>query len=151
MATGELKGTLLPARRLRSQEESGGELHEEDDEERQIEELEREVKEMAQKILDFRSIIPERLGDALSTRLAALRPNFPPVNESLVYQADTKLPANGGDERQLEKFKLFREKTINSIAAAPLLLKRVNESLEKLNKIDSCNLNIHHAFKWKNK
>ncbi|KAK8966274.1 hypothetical protein KSP40_PGU012789 [Platanthera guangdongensis] len=88
MASREVKETLNPAKRVRpeaecSRSEDANE-EEEEEEESQLEDFEREVKEMAQKIIDLRRSIPERLGDvASSTILSSLRPKLPPALGSI--------------------------------------------------------------------
>ncbi|RWW31233.1 hypothetical protein GW17_00004146 [Ensete ventricosum] len=62
----------------REEDEAGVVENEEEDENRDIQELEREVSEMGRRILDARRSIPDRLLEALSTRLLTQRPVLPP-------------------------------------------------------------------------
>ncbi|KAH0451457.1 hypothetical protein IEQ34_018756 [Dendrobium chrysotoxum] len=257
MASNELKETLTNlAKRSSFEVESGEELANEDEDEMQIEALEREVKEMAQKIVDFRSSIPERLGDIVSSAsLALLRPKLSLVLEPVASQPtgsesrphsvigsflnlsiakkwvlsvnsynNGKLYSTGdtpvntttverkenrddyvnidkgkkkdklrhsygtlivfpnailmkdsllecdnnhrkgpqseltGDsslteaaEREHEKLVYLRKKAMSNIATAPVILKRVNECLARINKIERNNVNIHSSFKRRRK
>ncbi|RWW35383.1 hypothetical protein BHE74_00059693 [Ensete ventricosum] len=62
----------------REEDEAGVVENEEEDENRDIQELEREVSEMGRRILDARRSIPDRLLEALSARLLTQRPVLPP-------------------------------------------------------------------------
>ncbi|KAK8951507.1 hypothetical protein KSP39_PZI004878 [Platanthera zijinensis] len=161
MASRELKKTLNPAKRVRleaecSRSEDANEEEEEEEEESQLEDFEREVKEMAQKIIDLRRSIPERLGDvASSTILSSLRPKLPPALGSIAtHPAGADSSSHPVDEtggRDLEKLNVFREKAMSTIASAPAILKRVSECLARINKIKQCNVDIHSAFKRRKK
>lgn len=73
----------------RSQENVELELEEEDEEEEEeeVQKLEEEVKEMAQKILDYRTTLPDQLKSTLASVLTAQRPvihtHFDSVSESI--------------------------------------------------------------------
>lgn len=62
----------------REEDEVGIVENEEEDENRDIQELQREVSEMGRRILDARRSIPDRLLEALSSRLLTQRPVLPP-------------------------------------------------------------------------
>ncbi|XP_020679401.1 uncharacterized protein LOC110097384 [Dendrobium catenatum] len=173
MATHELKETLTNlAKRSSLEVESGKDVanKDEDEDEMQIEALEREVKEMAQKIVDFRSSIPERLGDIVSSAsLALLRPKLSLVLASAASQntgsesrphsvidgPQTELPGDSplteAGEREHEKLVYLRKKAMSNIATAPVILKRVNECLARINKIERNNVNIPSSFKRRKK
>jgi len=51
----------------------------------------------------------------------------------------------------LQKFRTFRDKTDSNIAAMPVILKRMNECIARLDRIDQYNVNLHSAFKRKRK
>lgn len=68
--------TLVPEERIQ------GEAMDDDadsGEEREVQELEREIKDLAQRILDSRRSMPDRLSQALASRLLALRPSLPSI------------------------------------------------------------------------
>lgn len=66
--------TLRKRRPVEAAEEGGVE----EEEEREIQELEKEVGEMARRILDFRRTIPDRFMGVFSSRLVAQRPLLTP-------------------------------------------------------------------------
>ncbi|PKU70881.1 hypothetical protein MA16_Dca019138 [Dendrobium catenatum] len=55
------------------------------------------------------------------------------------------------DEREHEKLVHLRKKAMSNIATAPFILKRVNESLARINKIERNNINMHSSFKRRKK
>ncbi|XP_010918564.1 uncharacterized protein [Elaeis guineensis] len=160
----EKSGETLSLRKRRPMEAA-----EEDEEEREIQELEKEVGEMARRLLDFRGTIPDRLMEAFSSRLVAQRPLFSPQigatsapSETLVGAdsgADVRVESqlNGGtslaeaDQLMLGKLNIFRAKTASNIAAMPVILKRLNECIARIDKFDQYNANIRPVFKRKRK
>ncbi|XP_072989357.1 uncharacterized protein [Typha latifolia] len=133
-----------------------------------IRELEREVSEMGRRILEYRRTIPDRLLEGLSASLVSQRPHLPPqvvgvsslldrsaqagVSGDLVAEAWEQSGQNDGaslaepDQRMLEKLDTFRAKTASNIAAMPIILKRMNECIAKIEKLEQCNIKIHPVF-----
>ena len=59
-----------------------GSSEEEEEEEEENEELERDVKQMAEKLLQYRTTLPDHLRSTFSSVLTAQRPVLPPPSES---------------------------------------------------------------------
>ncbi|XP_073112480.1 uncharacterized protein [Elaeis guineensis] len=87
----EKSGETLSLRKRRPMEAA-----EEDEEEREIQELEKEVGEMARRLLDFRGTIPDRLMEAFSSRLVAQRPLFSPQIGATSAPSETLVGADSG-------------------------------------------------------
>ncbi|PKU61052.1 hypothetical protein MA16_Dca028897 [Dendrobium catenatum] len=54
-------------------------------------------------------------------------------------------------EKEHEKLVYLRKKAMSNIATAPVILKRVNECLARINKIERNNVNIPSSFKRRKK
>ncbi|KAJ0970179.1 hypothetical protein J5N97_023056 [Dioscorea zingiberensis] len=120
------------------------------DEEREVQELEREIKDLAQRILDSRRSMPDRLAQALTSRLVALRPLLPSITiPEMAGQSQLSEPLAGADQGMLDKLHTFTEKTSQNVATMPILLKRINDCIARINKLDECNVDIHSVFKQK--
>ncbi|XP_041009775.1 uncharacterized protein LOC121253916 [Juglans microcarpa x Juglans regia] len=128
----------------------------EDDE---LEQLESDVMEMAQKILDYRATLPDQLRTTLSSVLAAQRPVFPnglepapsggPISDAGQVSSSDGAQQLEGDQEATEKIRLLKEKISNNVSAMPVVLKRMKECLSKIDKLDSYNGIVHPAFKRK--
>ncbi|ONK71854.1 uncharacterized protein A4U43_C04F13070 [Asparagus officinalis] len=173
MAGREQRETLTLALGKRRSTELDGE--EDDEDERDLEELEREVKEMAEKILECRRTMPGRIFEALSSHLVAQRPLIPDLgftsSSSSISGRDTEAGTSRGPSRELrendeliqgaslveadagmlEKLQTFRDKTASNVAQLPVILKRMNECIARLDRIDKYDVNLHSAFKRKRK
>ncbi|XP_008804023.2 uncharacterized protein LOC103717422 [Phoenix dactylifera] len=122
---------------------------------------------MARRILDFRRTIPDRLMEAFSSRLVAQRPLLPPQIGSASAPSETLVGADSGadvrlesqltwgtspaeaDQLMLGKLNIFRAKTASNIAAMPVILKRLNDCIARIDKLDQYNASIHPVFKRK--
>ncbi|XP_072957143.1 uncharacterized protein [Typha angustifolia] len=157
-----------PTLRKRKSVEAEDEGEEEEEEVVGIRELEREVSEMGRRILEYRRTIPDRLLEGLSSSFVSQRPHLPPqvvgvsspldrsaqagVSGDPVAEAWERSGQNDGasfaepDQRMLEKLDTFRAKTASNIAAMPIILKRMNECIAKIDKLEQCNIKIHPAF-----
>ncbi|EXC06826.1 hypothetical protein L484_017292 [Morus notabilis] len=122
-----------------------------------LEKLESEVKELAEKILHYRAALPEKLKNTFVSVLAAQRPYLPDLSEpgtsGEVSNPDagnvtSNVPANGA-QGTLEKIQLLKDKISSNASAMPVVVKRMQECLLKIDKLDSQNLTIHPAFKRK--
>ncbi|KAJ4825026.1 hypothetical protein Tsubulata_023209 [Turnera subulata] len=143
-----------------SEPESGNE--EEEEEERELEELELEVKQMANKILEYRATLPDQLMTTCTSLLLAHRPVLPDLSSG--SDPGTSRDSNPGeqattssrepfpteeDPKTVEKVRLLKDKMSNNISAMPIVLKRMKECMSKIEKLDSYNGTIHPAFKMK--
>ncbi|CAL9100936.1 unnamed protein product [Musa acuminata var. zebrina] len=145
----------------REEDEAGVVENEEEDENRDIQELEREVSEMGSRILDARRSIPDRLLEALSSRLLTQRPVLPPqalIGADAGTTGELQAPSsesNGGnmlanvDQRLLEKLLVLRAKTESNISAVPVILKRINDCIVKIEELEKCHVDVHPVFNRK--
>ncbi|ONI23071.1 hypothetical protein PRUPE_2G168300 [Prunus persica] len=122
----------------------------------ELEVLECEVKEMAEKILEYRATLPDQLKNTFASILAVQQPVFlngsdpgtsGAPNSGQVASNKGALLADG--DQTSEKLRLFRDKLSSNFAALPILLKRMTECISKIDNLDSENIIIHPAFKKK--
>ncbi|PON92071.1 hypothetical protein TorRG33x02_121430 [Trema orientale] len=108
---------------------------EEVDEPQELEKLESEVKEMSEKILQYRASLPDKLKDTFVSLLAAQRPILPEGSEPGT-SGDPNPDAGRvtsnihGDEDQetIEKIRLLKDKISSNASSMPVVLKRMRES-----------------------
>ncbi|XVE77133.1 hypothetical protein DITRI_Ditri13aG0037400 [Diplodiscus trichospermus] len=121
--------------------------------EENLEELEAEVKKMAEKILEYRSTIPDQLKTTLGSILSTQRPNLPGIDggsepgPSGERNADSEDMELDKEPRIEEKIGLVKEKISSNISAMPVVVKRMKECISKIEKLESCNGRIPPAFK----
>ncbi|XP_058083384.1 uncharacterized protein LOC131231262 [Magnolia sinica] len=133
-----------------------------EEEEEEIQALEREVKEMAQKILDFRRTLPDLLKKTLESSLAASRPILPQIDAAEAgISADRDLGAREHaesskgvvlaeeDPEAAEKLRLLKLKLSKNLSAMPVILKRMRDCIEAIDKLDQYDVTAHPAFKRK--
>ncbi|KAK4746478.1 hypothetical protein SAY87_012790 [Trapa incisa] len=147
-------GALLPVQA--SVSEPGDAEMEED-----LEQLELEVKNMAEKILHYRSTLPEKLKNAFALVASAHRPEFPQIDSGSEPSAsvaphrglcrDSDLVANSSVSKRdidtAKKIGLLKEKTMKNIAALPIILNRMKECISTIDNLDSHPSSIHPAFR----
>ncbi|KAJ4726940.1 Eukaryotic translation initiation factor 3 subunit C like [Melia azedarach] len=132
-------------------------------EEEELEKLESDVKQMAQKILEYRAALPDQLKNTFASILSAQRPVFP-GSESWLEPGlfgEQKSDSGGHDEssegttrteeqqKASEKICLLKDKMSSNMSAMPTLLKRMKECISKIDELDSFSGIIHPAFKKK--
>ncbi|XVE73869.1 hypothetical protein DITRI_Ditri11bG0153000 [Diplodiscus trichospermus] len=119
--------------------------------EEDLEELESDVKKMAEKILEYRATIPDQLKTTLDSILSTQRPDLPGIHDGSEPGQSTEDNAEemGLDEerRTEEKIRLLKEKISSNVSAMPIVLKRMNECVFRIEKLGSCNGVIHPVFK----
>ncbi|XWS32194.1 hypothetical protein CRYUN_Cryun23aG0139500 [Craigia yunnanensis] len=121
--------------------------------EEDLEELESDVKKMAEKILEYRATIPDQLKITLDSILSTQRPNFSRIDDgsepgpSAEHNADSEEMEVDEERRAKEKIRLLKEKISSNISAMPIVVKRMKECISRIEKLDSCNGIIHPAFK----
>ncbi|KAK3020383.1 hypothetical protein RJ639_046116 [Escallonia herrerae] len=136
--------------------------HDDGDEESELDELEAQVKEMAQKIQRYRSTLPDQLKTTFASVLAAQRPEIvahldrgsdpaPSGHPSPVQPSDStnRTLFAEEDHESAEKVQLLKDKISSNATAMPIILKRMKECMSKMDKLESCNGIIHPAFKRK--
>ncbi|KAL9258003.1 hypothetical protein AKJ16_DCAP03703 [Drosera capensis] len=137
----------------------------------ELEELEEEVKEMTQKLRHYRSTLPSQFSDTAASILAAQRPLLgfldldlaPGSNEHRKsgFHADgnegipgTPGPATAGgvsaaeDGEITDKLHELTEKISRNVLAIPILLKRLQECISRIDKLGHPD-EIHPVFKRK--
>ncbi|KAI3829236.1 hypothetical protein L1987_03353 [Smallanthus sonchifolius] len=124
------------------------------DEIEELENLEEDVKLMAQKIADFRKTLPEQLKDTLASIISAQRPAIdddsdpgPSCNSDL----DVRTHLDSEDREHAEKVETIKQKISNNASAMPLLVKRMKVCISRMDKLNSFKQEtIHPAFtrKW---
>lgn len=53
------------------------------------------------------------------------------------------------DQAMLEKLDIFKAKIASNVATMPVILKRLNECIARIDKLDQYNVNIHPVFRRK--
>ncbi|KAI4355060.1 hypothetical protein L6164_003873 [Bauhinia variegata] len=122
----------------------------------ELEALESDVKQMAQKILKDRETLPDQLKTTLASVLAAQRPlvlevSDPVPNPDVTEQdvlSEEKL-STPEDPETAKKVQLLKGKISSNAEAMPLVLKRMKDCIARIEKLDSYNMIIHPAFKRK--
>ncbi|GKU96862.1 hypothetical protein SLEP1_g10047 [Rubroshorea leprosula] len=126
-----------------------------------LEKLESDLHKMAQKILEYRTTLPDQLKATLVTVLSSQRPILPGTElDSDPGPSDERCNSDSrqvesirdgskadGEQKNSEKIILLKDKISANIAAMPLVLKRLRECISRMEKLDSCNGIIHPAFK----
>lgn len=109
-------------------------------------ELEKDVKEMAQKIMKYRASLPDQLLNTLDSTLASQRPVFPDdmAPTPSVAQIAEEGPSDG---EMAKKIQLLKQKYSDNASAIPAVLKRMKDCVTKIDNLDSCNGITHPAFK----
>ncbi|KAK3194829.1 hypothetical protein Dsin_026139 [Dipteronia sinensis] len=159
MALNDPTKTLETRVEIRSSECGSGEP---ECEEEELEKLESDVKQMAQRILDYRATLPDQLKNTFALILSAQRPALPgiePQSEpgpSLDHNPDSGGHVEskgttlvGEEQKTADKICLLKDKISSNISAMPIVLKRMKECISKIDKLDSYNGIIHPAFKKK--
>ncbi|KAK6142815.1 hypothetical protein DH2020_023163 [Rehmannia glutinosa] len=124
---------------------------------------------MAEKILEYRTTLPDQLSSTLSSLLASQRPVSPAhfVDEGSEPEtrtlpgADSEACASQGstrenmalsaidDSEEAEKIQLLKQKISSNACALPVVLNRMKEYMARIDKLESSNVIIHPAFKRK--
>lgn len=135
-----------------------------DDDEGELENLESDVNQMAAKIAEYRKSLPDQLTTTLASILTAQRPVVLPrfdagsePGPSANSSSDARRPVESGTttlqageyKEYAEKIESLKQKLSSNASAMPNALKRMNECISRIDKLDSCNGIIHPAFKRK--
>ncbi|KAK7261033.1 hypothetical protein RIF29_27336 [Crotalaria pallida] len=127
---------------------NNSEMVEEVDDDLDLETLESDSNQMAQKLLEYRATLPDHLNNTLVSLLAAHRPRLVPFHaEQNIFRGDSSSASE--DPHIAKKVKLLNEKISSNCSAMPIVLKNMKECIAKINKLDSYNEIIHPAFRRK--
>ncbi|CAA0813621.1 Unknown protein [Striga hermonthica] len=138
-------------------------------EEDEVLKLEEEVQQMAQKIFEYRAILPDQFSSTLRSVLASGKPVLmtrlddegtgpaTPVLPWLDSEAgvcrglrreNTELPV-AEDMEEDDKIQLLQQKISSNTVVLPAVLNRMKEYMARIDKLESSDLIIHPAFKRK--
>ncbi|XP_004231184.4 uncharacterized protein [Solanum lycopersicum] len=128
----------------------------------ELEEIEEEVNQMAERIAEYRGTISVQLKTTVSSVLTAQRPvlgtHFDDGSESQSgssgdLSSDVEGPIESGHIAILageeQKEQLLKQKISENASAIPVVLTRMKECMKRIDKLQSCNGVIHPAFKRK--
>lgn len=146
-------------------------ISDDDAEEEELEQLEAEVKDLADKLGQMRRAMPSVLKEKLESLLVTMRPAFPDSQEEPSAQFQSRegssdkptfsekghgaaplLKAAAGEEEDEEEretaaqIALLKSKIAANVAAMPSVLKRMKLVIEKINKLDQYKGNIDCVF-----
>ncbi|KAH0766298.1 hypothetical protein KY285_002169 [Solanum tuberosum] len=135
---------------------------EKNDDVSELEEIEEEVNQMAERIAEYRGAISAQLKTTVSSILTAQRPvlgtHFDDGSESQSGSSgdpssDVLGPIESGNIAILagdeQKVQLLKQKISENASAIPVVLTRMKECMKRIDKLQSCNGVIHPAFKRK--
>ncbi|KAI3701207.1 hypothetical protein L2E82_45856 [Cichorium intybus] len=142
-------------------EEQNPELNSDDIEE--LDELEEDVKNMAQKIAEFRETLPDQLKNSLASIIAAQRPailtgidddSHPGPSDNPNPDARTRLDSEHMDKilvekdpKHTEKIQIIKQKISDNASMMPILVTRMKECMSRINKLQHFKQDvIHPAF-----
>ncbi|KAK9910450.1 hypothetical protein M0R45_034411 [Rubus argutus] len=119
----------------------------------ELEELECEVQEMAEKIREYRATLPEKLKNTLPSIIAAQRPVFAdglePGTSGAPNLGQIASDKDALGDQTFQKIHLLKDKMSRNVAAVPIVMKRLKECTSNIDKLDSQNTLIHPVFKRK--
>ncbi|KAL2461571.1 hypothetical protein Adt_44991 [Abeliophyllum distichum] len=143
-------------------------LQEEDEdyEEEEVLKLEEEVEQIAQKILEYRTTLPDQLNSTLASLLSSQRPIIPPnrlsenesesgpesdagPNPGVPVESNRMASLVGEDQEEAEKVRLLKQKISSNASTMPIVLKRMKDYMARIDKLEASNGIIHPAFKRK--
>ncbi|OAY49178.1 uncharacterized protein LOC110614762 [Manihot esculenta] len=130
----------------------------------ELEKLESEAKEMAKRILEYRTTLPDQLKANLASILSAQRLVLPVMDAGSDFgpfdqctpglgehvKANDSALLTEGDQKIAEKVRLLKDKISSNISAMPIVLKRMKECMSKIENLDSYDGIIHPVFKKQN-
>ncbi|KAK9749396.1 hypothetical protein RND81_02G123400 [Saponaria officinalis] len=136
-----------------------------DDEEDDDEKLEEVVAEMAEKVKEYRSTLPNHLHSSLSSLLSSLRPTLSLSSDVSLHASSSRSylgpgaescsdnsnreTAAGDGERTPDDVKLLNDKISSNISAMSKVLKRLNDCISRIDSLASSDPTIHPSFKRK--
>uniref|UniRef100_A0A5B6YUL1 Uncharacterized protein n=1 Tax=Davidia involucrata TaxID=16924 RepID=A0A5B6YUL1_DAVIN len=128
----------------------------------ELDKLEADVKQMAQKILEYRATLPDQVKNTLASIIDSQRPVVAthldegsepgPSGDPNPDVEGLAEPGKGAslaeeDQETAEKTRLLKQKISSNVSAMPVILKRMKECMSRIDNLDSCNGFIHPAFR----
>ncbi|CAM8925079.1 unnamed protein product [Rhodiola kirilowii] len=121
-----------------------------------LEELESEVNAMARKIMEYRSSLPEQLKSRFASLIEAQRPVIK-LPDFLPGPSDGNVGEDGApsnseaecDKETAEKICLLKQKMSSNASMVPLVIRRMNECIDRIDKLDTCSFTVNPVFKRK--
>ncbi|KAJ7962384.1 Eukaryotic translation initiation factor 3 subunit C like [Quillaja saponaria] len=113
---------------------------------------------MAEKIIDYRASLPDQLKNTFALVLATQRPLIPDVSDPGTFagtkpdtaeQATPSKVRSSAQEGQESagKMQLLKDQISTNVSAMPVVLKRMQDCIAKIDKLDSYSEIIRPAFK----
>ncbi|XP_042505742.1 uncharacterized protein LOC122082324 isoform X1 [Macadamia integrifolia] len=129
----------------------------------EVETLEIQVKQTAQTIRHYRTTLPDQFKKTFAYVLAAQRPLLPNIGSTALPGIAGDGVTDGGehigstkaallpqeDPEIKEKIWSLNLKICSNVSAMPIILKRMNECVSMIDRLDSLNGTIHPVFKRK--
>ncbi|XP_059634163.1 uncharacterized protein LOC132276649 [Cornus florida] len=127
-----------------------------------LEKLEAGVNHMAEKIIEYRASLPDRLKNTLASVLSSQRPvlvtHFKDGSEpgpsgdpnpGLMEPGKAASISIAEDEETAEDTQMLEQRISSNLSAMSVVLKRMRECISRIDNLYSCNGSIHPAFKRK--
>ncbi|GLJ51026.1 hypothetical protein SUGI_1086470 [Cryptomeria japonica] len=128
----------------------------EDEEEKEVEQLEAEVKDLAEKVIELRRTMKLVFRDKLEALLLAKRPTLPEDKPSSsegskVTQGTGTSLATAREEQEVDQetaaqIALLKRKIAANVAAMPATTERMKLCVEKIDRLDQYKVNIDYVF-----
>lgn len=129
-------------------------------EEEDLEKLESDVKQLAEKVAEYRATLPDQLKNTLTSILSEHRAVLPrtatgsesgPSGEENPghFQSIKGSQQMHIELKDAEKMRLFEDKLSSNISAIPIIVKRMKDCIARIDKLDSSSGTIHPAFRKK--
>ncbi|KAL1199991.1 hypothetical protein V5N11_007200 [Cardamine amara subsp. amara] len=123
-----------------------------------LDKLELDVRQMAQKISEYRQTLPDNLRNTLDSVLSPYIPVFPNFDSGSDPLPPSRLPIPetqvvpvvlGAEEQESgEKMMQFKERMSRNAVNIPKVVKRMRECIESIDKLDSLEVvTMHPAFR----
>ncbi|XP_059651419.1 uncharacterized protein LOC132299014 [Cornus florida] len=154
----------MAADRSQTLEPQISEHHDDESDLEELDKLEADVNRMAQRILEYRTTLPDQLKNTLASVLASQRPvlvthpedgsepgpsGYPNPDAGGLIQLGKGVSKAEEDQETAKKTQLLKRKITGNVSAMPIVLKRVKECMTRIDNLDSCKGTIHPVFRRK--
>ncbi|CAA2933382.1 Hypothetical predicted protein [Olea europaea subsp. europaea] len=138
----------------------------EEDEEEEVLKLEEEVEQITQKVLEYRTKLPNQLNSTHASLLSSQRPIIPPTrlsengseprleletgpNPVVSVESSGMASLVGEGQGEAEKIQLLKLKISSNASMMPIVLKRMKDYMVRIDGLEISNGIIRPAFKRK--